>query len=105
MVADKLIEAYLFPISNLDYSSPAGRRKLRSIMALGKIAPYYKLYLSADSANKKIISHYTINTEESRPPFKKGAIVKTNYRVIERISNTGGNLLFIYATQASHRKL
>lgn len=104
-MSEKLIEVFLFPIPNRDYSSRAGRRTLRSITTLKKFSPYYKLYLSKDYVKKRFIPHYTINTEQYRPPFKKGVIVKTNYRVIERIPNSTGTVIFVYATQASQRKI
>lgn len=102
-MSEKLVETFLFPIPNLDYTSSSGKRKLRSIVAMKKIAPYYKLYLSQESSKRKIISHYSLNTEDVDTKMKN--VVKTNYRVIERISNIAGNVLFIYATQASHRKI
>ncbi len=104
-MSENLIEAFLFPIPNLDYTTSTGKRKLRSIIAMKKIAPYYKLYLSPESSKRKIISHYTLNTEDANLSSKRRNIVKTNYRVIEKIPNIAGNMLFIYATQASHRKM
>jgi len=99
------VRTFLFPIPIMNYNSTVGKNRLETIKSRGKNAPYYELSLSSETSKKRIIPHYTINVDFSPPPFKKGSIIRTNYRVIEKMEDSNSGILYIYAIQASRKKI
>lgn len=92
----ELVEVDLYPIPKFDTHSEIGEKRLDQIIAQGPTYPNFRLLISRETLDSKIVPLFYFPGKFSEPPFPENRVKIIKYQIVKRIDETESGISIVY---------